>query len=257
MMSTKLFYCLFFICCSTFLFAQEVVSVGRYSILYTEEKDKTGDGVKVNYHIYSKLTNKKIFEIEKNYHVSEYNNELKKMFGGANRKFPVWVEDFNFDGNLDFGILGSYAGGAYSQPTYDMYIYDGEKKSFFYHKELSNLTSFGGHGNLKFDSEKKQILYGDSNSSEDTNAAYKVEGLDLITIYSCTTSLMNENRSSVICKSGAEVETELDITADMISIKFMEEGDKCTFTLKIKTADNILLEETGKCEDLYKVLKKW
>ncbi|MCP4439275.1 MAG: hypothetical protein GY810_10075 [Aureispira sp.] len=258
MLSTKLLYCLFFICCSSFLFAQEVVSVGRYSILYEELRDKTTDGihmddkVKLTYHIYSKLTNKKVFEIEKNNRLGEYIN-LKRTFGeGTKAKVPVWVEDFNFDGNLDFGVFNTYYGGAYGKPSYDMYIYDSQKKNFVFHKELSSLSNISDHGGLSFDPTTKTISHTDGDNMHATRAIYEMEGHNLSHVKSNYTVEYN---------AGEKIEDEFTLTADVISIDFTEEGGQCTFILTIYNFENTIpqkkLEETGNCEDLYKVLKDW
>lgn len=69
---------------------------------------------------------------------------------------PLIFDDFNFDGQEDIAIRNGNEG-AYSGPTYDIYVFNRTRNKFVFSDELSALT----HENLgmfKLDADEKRIL---------------------------------------------------------------------------------------------------
>ncbi|MBN2694335.1 hypothetical protein JXR93_06700 [bacterium] len=132
----------------------------NYLIIINIEKCKNDDCEgKGTVELIDKKTDKTFQILNSNYlyfSLDSLENPATNIIKAYDKQNSVLFDDFNFDGIDDIAIRNGN-GISYGSPSYDVYLYDINKKQFILNQELTNLAS-KNLGIFKIDKNKKRLV---------------------------------------------------------------------------------------------------
>lgn len=152
------------------------------------------------------LSNKKLFQTfsseDLNFFLDKKNKPSINIIQLYNEQSPLIFLDFNFDGEEDLAIRNANNSG-YGGPSYDIYLFDKNKKKFSINKALTEIASTN-LGMFKTDTKRKRIIaFSKSGCCWHKTIEYAVKSDKPIELYKLTEDATQNNGELV------EVTTEI------------------------------------------------
>jgi hypothetical protein len=221
-------------------FCQDTVKLKNYSITYKSFPTDDEREVFVQYKVWEENLVQPLQTLVHQVGTYALNLVLESEYYNHS---PIIVEDWNFDGHEDIGLLQGRGGGTTGRAHHTIYLYDTLTKQFIYNDQLTEFSS--PYGALLVLKDKQLITTYERTEPLKGNSriyAWKDDKLTLI----------------LDDLDGNYDNHHLSIHADQVDISFLygPDSDPCVYVIKIIHEGQVLLNKKIKCEKLAEELHR-